>query len=192
MFFLQFVLIGAGKPGEYGRFGVFTNTALAIGTACLLSRRWTRRRAIVKWLPIVLVVCWTGTRGWAYVHNFSIDASGGGSRIVLADQLRTLASPATPSDARRLALSAEPAPYACPPLRFDQWAVVLHDLPRAGDRCDYGFEAADIVDSSPHDWKSKLRAFFRKDRATPISWANKPFRLYQAGRLMTSLGPAVP
>ena len=43
--FLQFVLIGAGKPGEYGRFGVFTNTALAIGAACVIAGIFARSLA---------------------------------------------------------------------------------------------------------------------------------------------------
>ena len=55
IFFVQFVMIGAGKPGEYGRFGIFPNTALAIGAACLVAAPIRRKRA-TRWALGVLIV----------------------------------------------------------------------------------------------------------------------------------------
>ena len=78
VFFLQFVLIGAGKPGEYGRFGIFPNTALAIGAACLLAyplgRRWSSFRAMVNWIPATIVCVWIAMQSSAYVQGFALDA----------------------------------------------------------------------------------------------------------------------
>lgn len=126
VFFLQFVLIGADKPGEYGRFGIFPNAALVIATACLLASGFRRRTS--QWLVVVLVAVWTGFGAYGYLYNFHVDTHHEGSRSRLHRNLD--------SDGEgfittrwaantRMGLIAEPAPYSCPPLPFDSVPVYL-------------------------------------------------------------------
>jgi len=132
LLFIQFVLIGAGKPAEYGRFGIFTNTALAIGTSCLLTPRWIRRPKIVCRLPALLVSIWVGLFGGLYLWNFHVDATAQGSRIQLADYLKLTTHSSV------VGVLAEPAPYCCPPLHFARTRLVY--FPSLGQ-----FESSDTV-----------------------------------------------
>jgi len=123
MFFTQFVLIGAGKPPEYGRFGIFTNTALAIGAAALLCGRWfTCIWGVRTLLPLLLLV-WTGYFGLSYLRDFQKDSSGEGTRMVMAREIRD--GQYGPKQQLEFALLAEPAPYSCPPLPFNSTNVWL-------------------------------------------------------------------
>ena len=132
VFFAQFVLIGAGKPAEYGRFGIFTNTALAIGAACMLVRRWTRFRAVVNWMPASFVALWAAYFGSMYLRNFHEDSTYGYSRVRLASLLPRIAqfpmkdggdwSRGKPNT---ILVRAEPAPYSLPPLDFRRFRVLL-------------------------------------------------------------------
>lgn len=198
VFFLQFVLIGAGKPAEYGRFGIFTNTALAIGSACLLTRRWTKLREIVNWVPVGFVLIWLGWHGALYIRNFQHDARGRGSRIVAIafDHIRSSAG----GDRRwllpnKVAVIAEPAPYCCPPLRFHGSGILLFQsyasalayreshpevaavIRHLDVRRSPPF--AHILRSFPY-YATHPRAWLRLGE-TPISWANKPFEIDERG-----------
>ena len=62
----------------------FANTALAIGTACVLTRRWPRQSEVVNWIPAALVAIWVGFFGAAYLRGFHADSTRNGSRITLA------------------------------------------------------------------------------------------------------------
>jgi hypothetical protein len=119
VFLLQFVLIGAGKPAEYGRFGIFTNTALAVAAGCLLGGRKPR---LIRWagLPAAVVVTvWIAWSGYAYLNGFIIDAGNQGSRLNLARFCRYLSREApTMRITTPLATFAEPAPYCYPPIDF--------------------------------------------------------------------------
>ena len=123
VFFMQFVLIGAGKPGEYGRFGIFPNTALAIGAACLLAhplgRRRTGFREIANWLPATIVCAWIALQSSAYVQGFALDAGPRNSRLNLAQFCTEFSRDA---DTKRIIPTigsfAEPAPYCFPPIDF--------------------------------------------------------------------------
>jgi len=201
--FLQFVLIGAGKPAEYGRFGVFTNTALAIGAACLLARRWTKLREIVNWIPAAFIVLWVGYFGLAYLWNFHMDATDAGSRSRLAGLGGSmLDDPASDRCAMGLAVLAEPAPYSLPPTDFSRTDVLLF---RSGDHFlttdgslgavliepvdQRGYMRRGLVenasrpqpDRSPHIMPKERHLRGRLEwpwhRTTPISWANKPFHI---------------
>lgn len=178
MFFLQFVLIGAGKPAEYGRFGIFTNTALAIGTACLLAHRWMRLREIINWVPAAFVVTWVGFFGGYYLWNFHVDCTEDNSRLRLArdiaDGTETL-----------IGVPAEPAPYCCPPLDFSRRKLVLADLLRLAGLMDQkrtfitATERRDAIPpylyAVPHELQRPKSSRWRLRVDTPISWANKPF-----------------
>ncbi|MGD2108646.1 MAG: glycosyltransferase family 39 protein [Phycisphaerae bacterium] len=130
VFFLQFVAIGAGKPAEYGRFGVFTNTALAIGTACLLAPGVTRLRDAARWVATALVVLWVAYFGGAYLYNFRVDATDAASRL-RARRVSAFGpylhggTDTWLESGQRIAQTAEPAPYCCPPLPFDRARVYL-------------------------------------------------------------------
>lgn len=127
--FMQFVLIGAGKPGEYGRFGVFADTALAIGAACLLTAGWRRVHPVVPRLLSIAVAGWVALLGGLYLWNFHVDSTDDNSRTREAATLAALLQPSTSGPAalpvERIELVAEPAPYGCPPLNFSRTEVVL-------------------------------------------------------------------
>lgn len=181
----QFILIGAGKPAEYGRFGVFVAAALAITSACVLVRAGGARgrRRIVGHAAMAIVLGLTVLGGQWYLVNFIEDAATGGTRWAVADAVSRLADASAGDDDRasvgpRIVLLREPAPYNCPPLRFDRWPVILVPTREAidampADRPIVLIEAVDDLSDGGSDdkgWQIKLRG-----AQTPISWANKPF-----------------
>ncbi|HEY3244787.1 MAG TPA: hypothetical protein VGM03_15710, partial [Phycisphaerae bacterium] len=119
-FFLQFVAIGAGKPDEYGRFGIFPCAALAIGTACVLARRWTRLRAPVNSIPAVFALVWTAFCGYPYIRNLYLDTFPLNSRT---ERLQD-AIPYGELRGACVVVFREPAPYCCPPLPFSSLQVL--------------------------------------------------------------------
>jgi hypothetical protein len=200
LFFVQFVLLGAGKPAEYGRFGVFVDIALAVATACVLVRRWAWLPQRVSWMPAVLVVLWVGFFGYRYLYNFVADASMRHSRLVAAEELV--------GRQEAIAVLAEPAPYSFPPVNFARRAVwllppiedwiaqpdVLPDLP-AGAEPWLLLAARDRptraqgTHSPPGNWEplakpggdaARLPAF-----VTPVSWANKPICCWEPPGIKT-------
>ena len=194
VFFLQFVLIGADKPTEYGRFGVFANTALAIGTACIIGRRWSRSRSVLNAVPVVLVLLWVGIAGAAYLANFRADAASRGSRSRIAEVAQAMRSS---DDSHAVALCnlavfGEPAPYCCPPLDFStteirlyrsfaqfaddarrESAVLLYPFDRRGrfEQTDTARQLGLTAPAGSFETKSIGRRLYE----TEISWANKPF-----------------
>ena len=195
VFFLQFILIGAGKPAEYGRFGVFTDTALVIGAACLLAHPWTKLRAIVNWVPAVLVVIWMAGCGAAYLRNFSVDT---GDRTDFAWVQEELVLNADPGYVP-FSVLADPAPYSFPPINFSR--SVVKRFRSLSDFCATNPSIREIghliIPSDRRDDAAKPgRMRIPKKRGvpgwsawrpgpvrrfswpeTPISWANKPFVL---------------
>ena len=198
--FLQFVLIGAGKPAEYGRFGVFTNTALAIGAACLLTHRFGKLRRQVNWVSASLVILWVASCGWLYLANFRVDTTLDNWRTYTAKILHGFGlDPDTNRSVAKIAVLADPAPYGCPPVNFARTDVVLlpRPNPSAQNPTDAWMFLVRPLDRHPSDaagganWAKTLgRSFLSQltgirgsnDRPvwpfdTPISWANKPFEL---------------
>ncbi len=192
VFFLQFVLIGAGKPAEYGRFGIFTDTALAIGAACMLTSVGKVGEK-GRYLAATVVIMWTAMHGAAYLWNFHLDSIGQGSRQQLASAIDKSRSGRSSID---LATTAEPGPYCFPPINFSKtnlWLVENHrvlsfakNVPSqtigligtADNWTEVSVDALEIDEALPHavfnetswspqDWLTKID--------TPISWANKPF-----------------
>jgi len=205
MIFFQFVAIGAGKPAEYGRFGIFPNTALAIGTACVLSGFRRRIPALAFWPMVTIAALWTGWGGWSYLANFRTDARGAGSRIALAAKLSEV-MPGFQGGGRKpiVYTTSEPAPYNLPPIRFDRADIRL--VPEwlmsasAAERSAVADVLLQTVDDSrpmvsgvapattaKYDWwrfpvwriepsGSRFWQTILLDDS-PISWANKPFRV---------------
>lgn len=200
VFFAQFVLIGAGKPAEYGRFGIFTNTCLALGTACLLA--WAFRdgmRRVTRMVVVLLIALTTALGGGRYLYSFGADAWGFGQRAKLAEWIAQY--PDLP-----VLVFAEPAPYCCPPLRFNHRPILLcasaeqaleyarnnevivlravDSLSEGGCISSLGVELAPGGDVT-------LSAFADSPLAqSPISWANKPFCAVRAGPTPAVSAPA--
>ena len=199
------MLIGAGKPAEYGRFGVFTNTALAIGTACLLPRRWTGLRAIVNWVPAASVVLWLGFESGFYLRNFCVDTSQENSRVMLNHRIMENSTLTPIGNPSAIGVSVEPAPFSMPPMDFSTVPVLLVDnmlrppivcgptrialatLDRRssnGDRAIFdGPDGATLAEQLIGRIEHPSERFFGFVVDTPISWANKPFvvLLYSSG-----------
>jgi hypothetical protein len=189
--FLQFVLLGAGKPAEYGRFGVFVDSVLAIAAACLLvggmhpsgsdaapPGRRQRRVRLLRYALVAGVVGWVGHGGGRCLGDFLAETGS-------ADLSTRTVTSRLIEDVPAIGVLAEPAPYSCPPLAFadrtvrlyaslDDWLddptpvlVTAHDGPSwTGPRLP---EPADA------QWMDLVPSV-----GSPISWANKTFRLYYA------------
>jgi hypothetical protein len=176
VFFLQFVLIGAGKPAEYGRFGIFTNTALGIGTACVIAVALRRGVTVARGLAVIGIVFIVLLYSAAYLRGFWEDTTSYGSRARLASTIHTAAS-TDPAGRIRVGLRAEPAPYSCPPLNFANAQVIL--LPNAKTFSDFRpavpFAKLRPVDHLPQKKRFGPLYALILLRETPISWADKPF-----------------
>jgi hypothetical protein len=165
--FIEFLVFAAGKPGEYARFAIFPDITLMIAAMAGVGRILSR--PLPRAIAGAILVLATATYGFAYERGFLKDASPENSRMQMAQRLQMLRS-AFPDDARPvLGVESEPAPYCLPPADLAQWKIVL--LPR-DSKVDLGTDAPDVV-VKPND---DLQVF--DPRATPISWANKPFDLY--------------
>jgi hypothetical protein len=182
VFFIQFVLIGAGKPGEYGRFGIFPNTALAIGTACLLGNLQGSGKRRPERIAAALVVLWCAVHGGRYLRNFRADAGLDHSRLQLARRISEESDRAAALGTKlEVALLREPAPYGCPPLDFARVKVMLYPSldafhSRAKDGPGLLLEPVDDQIAAPPDSAFRIpHSLFPLE--TPVSWANKPFRL---------------
>lgn len=197
VFFAQFVLIGAGKPGEYGRFGVFTDAALAIGAACAIAPHQKAAGRAVRWTATLLLVTWVGACSGGYLYNFRADAGSTNSRLRLAEAARRwLDECAQRGERARFVVAADPAPYSFPPINFARADVVIeppNNQPMAGAAQAQGVRLvpADAPDSPAGQHNAPPESFdlrseprrrslewwpCRRLTITPISWANKPFR----------------
>lgn len=183
VFFVQFVALGAGKPGEYGRFGIFPNAALVIGAACLLTARWhSPRLRFARTTLTAAVIAWTALCGFAYLRNFQIDTTAQASRLRAR---RTL----PPGDLQHgadvgVALIAEPAPYGCPPLPFGELdAYLFSDLHAAEEArrsapkqwlLVYASDQRPIIPGPATNRDTPPEHKLPFTWTTTISWANKP------------------
>jgi len=179
---IQFSLIGAGKPGEYGRFLIVPATLLAVLAAWAAAATFRRNRCAGFLLAILLVVG-TGLDGYRYLRGFVKDADQSGSRYAAAD---FLAAELSRRPKATVGLIREPAPYAAPPIDVVGRPLVL--LPRSAPKDvpswpDYVVVATDRPDDLASAWwrpRYQLRAVFPSDvnrwlhRPTVISWADKP------------------
>jgi len=198
IFFVQFVCIGAGKPGEYGRFGIFPNTALAIGAACVLTAPHKHIRA-TRWALGILVIAWCSVGGNHYLANFRADTTSDASRLRARRALPSAPQAGTELDPWTalhgdIGLIAEPAPYCCPPLPFDTLRIHLfrdREAALSAQRRDPArwlfFWTVDKTNLTPQrpsmSAKPSPPAIAPEDKrdiaaATPISWANKPIEVH--------------
>ncbi len=180
LLFLQFVLIGAGKPAEYGRFGIFTDTVLALSAAYLLTVGLGSKSLPVRTIPILLLGTSLAYAGFQYLDNFAADATTTNTRHRAAALL--------PGSVQPLALLAEPAPYSVPPLNFanqrlwlfdsvEQWEQGCRRAKAEGDD-DYPRMLLSTKDTIERPWYPLIDSLPPYPYITPISWANKPVCYY--------------
>ena len=192
VFFVQFVAIGAGKPSEYGRFGVFPGVALAIATACLLGHGPASLKLRGRDLAAAVVVLWVLASGLLYLDNLNSDRRlpqrvQRASRILAAHAVAARLDAVGPEARAVVVVVAEPAPYGCPPMDFSRADVVL---------CTSRGEALKVARAmgglylEPVDRAPGSRGVLGGGAPiTPISWANKPFMLLDGAKLPVELGP---
>jgi hypothetical protein len=187
---VQFFVLAAGKPGEYGRFALLPATVLCV---LAVTSFWTfLPPARVAFLSTLLIcTAWFGTN---YIVHFTADDEPSMSpRIMTADALRMLVR-RTP--AKKLALVVEPAPYSMPPVDLWHWDLQL--LPRgvapgAAARAAESDLVLRPVDQLPDTVTPGFRRFERPLAqpllANParISWAAKPFEILVAEKLPASV-----
>jgi hypothetical protein len=198
VFLLQFVLIGAGKPAEYGRFGIFTNSALAISAGYTLAGRSAGVYRLFRWTALPFVLIWVALFGGLYLRNFWIDTTEDNSRIAAVQFVQPSWTPLTSRDEQLKVVSfAEPAPYNCPPLNFsagDVYLIATWDqaqrfgpygavkLIQPVDRLElhrarimYPWHRRAKASNTRVDTRTPDSSFLCWLAQTPISWANKPF-----------------
>jgi hypothetical protein len=188
---IQFFMLATDKPGEYARFALLPDIALAIAAAIGISK--LAKRAPIRIPLLAILVLSTGFFGAAYVWHFIRDAQPISSRLIAAKRLAEKAT----EGARRLDISAEPAPYSMPPVDLFTWQITL--LPRGQFVSADADVALRMVDSIPrqpstiadidgvrfsHGYWFRPRLEVRTGDTvwysvgTPISWASKPIEVF--------------
>lgn len=176
---VQFVALGQGKPGEYGRFALLPDAMLALAGVAGAARL-PSRRARVAVLGLLFVS--TASFGAVYLDKFIADARPHTTRLAEAARLAELNS----AGASRLLVTAEPAPYCLPPVNVFAWEIELAPRGRSvtGDvapRADVIVRAVDrqLADVPPGFERLKPeRAGFLGSFHASISWAAKPFEVF--------------
>ena len=161
----QFVLFAAGKPGEYGRFALFADTAILLAGFISIAR--VLRHTAFQVAAALVIVVFTIMHSGAYERGFLTDAGVENSRLqaaVVIDQQLTGSSPV-------LYLAAEPAPYCLPPVNLFRWRMIL--LPPGGE-VPRGYPRGLLV--TPHQAIGLM-----DPNSTPISWANIGFDMAEVG-----------
>jgi hypothetical protein len=154
------VLVGAGKPAEFGRFLLLPHVILLIGLLIAIGRLtlpWLRYAAVV------LVLAATGVYGVPYLNGFIADSNETGTRYLVARQLEG-------QQPTSITIPAEPAPYCLPPVNLFNTKLILaldKNLP-AGDFALY-----------PTDYVMTDKKETVYHSVTPISWADKPFVVHK-------------
>jgi hypothetical protein len=181
---VQFALIGAGKPAEFGRFMPLPDTFLMIEAVVALatflpersglprapgsSLAWSQSGGgVIRTLAATVLLASTGLGGLAYLNGFHADSLPDTSRLDEARQLqdRYLAGSHT------LAVIADPAPYCLPPVDLFEWKVIKVDAPAEAGNGRPDIPADLLV--RPVDRLPGLSPMM----STPISWAAKPLRI---------------
>jgi len=161
----QFVVLAAGKPGEYGRFAILPDTFFAVeavvAAVTFLPSRAHRRLALGAMALTTFIF------GAAYVRHFLGDASVTPTRLRAAEALAKL-PPGT-----AIGLENDPAPYNLPPVNLFDRDLVL--MPRRGN----DDRSTGVVEVRPVDVpdESSVPRADAIDRLFParISWAGKHF-----------------
>jgi len=190
---LNMVLVGAPKPGEFGRFAVFADMILAVMVAAAAAQLWWYAKGPVT---AILVLCTLGVAvdGWRYERGFLRDASDGHTRAAAAAWLaeNLPACDAPPSHRASIGVLNDPAPYLTPALNFAACDVIVlpPDRPTAMPSTlpTLLIHTGDRNEPPPGTW---WRGFYQPvrqfpataprfwNRPTVISWADKPITIYR-------------
>jgi len=199
--FVQFILLGAGKPAEYGRFGVFPNTALAIMTACLVaggigrrgvqasddeqarrnqSAHTARRGGVTMTLASMLVILATGYCGWGYLYNFWRDTAADNTREQFGPVLERFATRDADDGRLVVCVLADPAPYCLPPMNFAKVRLLCYPSMEAYQANPQGVLVVP-ADTNTAQERKRIPPLPDGGIGSPpysiISWANKPMVL---------------
>jgi hypothetical protein len=176
---LQFTLLAAGKPGEFGRFFILPDIALVLAATVLVSCiGWGRMIEAALCALLVLVAAY---QGLAYSAAFGQDTQQTASRMIAAARLEALWQ----QGARTLAVRAEPAPYSLPPIDITSWKLLL--LPKdwqpstLGNAPDVVITPVDQIGREADLLNTPYQRSYISGKApwirTSIAWADKPFEL---------------
>lgn len=199
----QMAAFGAGKPAEYGRFGVLPDVGLMV--AAVVALTWLTRAAPLKFaflqpVGLALLVLCSAVAGGPYLWNFVRDAREITPRLAEAQRLREIA--ARHDDAAQPFTVAtgpfDPAPFSLPPVDLFRWRLVL--LPRgaapdslpdvaAADVIIQAIDHPPVPSSSSNGYVTLPSAGPRPQFITPISWAAKPFRVLARAELLPRAKP---
>ena len=149
---VQATLVGAGKPGEFGRFLLLSDVFLAVEAVALVQTYVRAAGGAVLIYGVMLFQ--SGLGGTRYLAGFVRDSGAETSRLAAAAKLEERRLAGT---VRRVLVTAEPAPYAVPPVNLFDLEVVL--VPN-------GTDPAAVA--RPGDVTLGV-----DEGRTPISWADK-------------------
>ena len=160
--FIQFVAFANGKPGEYGRFGLYVDIVLAI--EAVVAIQTFARQAALRALLLIVVLESSALSVAQYLAGFASDASASSTRLITAARLAEL----NHDGEQRLVVADEPAPYCLPPVDLFTWQI---ELVGRGES---------IAESATHDNVSVQPVEQFGWNATPLSWAAKRFEIHDA------------
>jgi hypothetical protein len=175
---VQFVLLAAGKPGEYGRFALLPCVFLMIEAVAGIATfddgfmADNFSRSTPRQNMFIVLVLFTFLSGGMYMARFVEDSSEATTRLRAAAKLAELPDSAT------LAVEAEPAPYSLPPVNLFTHRIVL--LPRrVAPTADGRGDPAFIVRPVDVPAGAVVPPPDRHERTYParISWAGKHFEV---------------
>lgn len=133
---IQFVLLAAGKPAEYARFGLVVWAALCVAAAIAVRAVFDSPARMGGTLLVAVGVC-------LFIPPFDLDRHGYDAWKWTdvddsATQLDTMRSLGTGEQARwRLGVAYEPAPWSTPPVNlFDQDIVLVRATPEMLESVD--------------------------------------------------------
>jgi hypothetical protein len=197
-----FAAVGAGKPGEFGRFFLDVDVLLlllAIAAAVRLAPRGSFAPVIAGGLLVL-----TAINGAVYLVGFVQDTSAYNTRRIAAAFIQRWES----AGALTVMLTAEPAPYSAPPM--DLFGLRWR-LPRPEDATGPGPAPPDMMVQTvdtvhvPDDVELlgdyawiPIHGIAQGHIQTPISWASKPFNILvrrtfvQSDDPVGALGPNEP
>jgi hypothetical protein len=176
-----YVAFAAGQPGDYGRFALLPDVALALAAVCGVGQ-FVRTPWLRPLLLVVLLASATAA-GACYTIGFVRDSGPNASRLAAAERLRDLQKSGF---ARVIVTPIEPAPFSVPPVDLFRSVIVLPPkdarqpaVPFDGayvrpvDLPDFTFDggAFFVTGGQPPRWLARLGGV----RATRLSWADKPF-----------------
>jgi hypothetical protein len=157
---IQFVALASGKPGEYGRFALYLDVALAIEAIVAIHTFTRKRRPRVALVSLLLLS--SGALGARYFVGFLRDCQPETSRMAAAEILAGLHR----GGKNVLVVASEPAPYCLPPVDLFSWKIEL--TPRGQTLAPSMGEAISI---SPTE-ASGIWGCLTEPR---ISWADRRF-----------------